>query len=190
MAMKQIIQENHLSADEARWFAVRTCFRDEKAAVKQLVKKGIECYLPIKKMTRRYGRRIRHVEMPLIHSFVFVKIIKTQYNEVLDTQYVTGFLKLGGNLLAIPETEIELMQRLLGENIDIAVVPIEERHWEKGDWVEVIFGPMLGYQGELVEVQGKRRLLVELSVLGHSMLVDVEAQYIKKVNTEGAPQYT
>ena len=185
MAMKQIIQENHLSTDEARWFAVRTCFRDEKAAVKQLVNKGIECYLPIKKVTRRYSRRIRHVEMPLIHNFVFVKITKNQYNEVLDTQYVQGFLKLGGNLLAIPDQQIELMQRLLGDNIDIAIVPAEDRYWEKGDLVEVTVGPMLGHRGELVDIHGKKRLVIELFTSGPSMLIEIEAQCLKRVDTEG-----
>lgn len=172
--------ENHLSDTEARWFAVRTRFKSEKVAFKQLTSYKINAYLPIKHLTRRYSRKIRHVELPLISSFVFVKITKKEYVKVLETEYVAGFLKFGQNLLSIPEEQIDLIRRLLGENIDVSA---HEEFLAKGDKVEVIAGPLLGLQGYLINVQGKERVMVELINSGYSLQIDIDSHLLKKIDT-------
>jgi transcription antitermination factor NusG len=170
--------ENHLSDQEARWFAVRTRFKDEKVAYKQLQINNIPVYLPIKKLTRRYGRKIRHIELPLINSFVFVKIFKNQYHLVLQTQYTTGFLKFGNNLLSIPESEIQLIKRLLNEDIDLEIVPVS---LEKGDIVEIVAGPLLGLRGRLIQLQGKGKMLIDLHNFGHALQITVDNQLLRKI---------
>ncbi len=170
--------ENHLSETEARWFAVRTRFKSEKVALKQLTGYKISAYLPIKQLTRRYSGKIRHIEMPLISSFVFVKIKKSEYVKVLETEYIAGFLKFGQNLLSIPESQIDLIRRLLGENIEVTA---HQDFLNKGDLVEVIAGPLLGLQGQLVNIQGKERVLVELINSGYSLQIDIENHLLRKL---------
>jgi transcription antitermination factor NusG len=177
--------ENHLSESEPKWFAVRTRFKSEKVALKQLQRMGVETYLPIRLMTRRYGRKIRKVELPLINSFVFVRIKKNEYASVLETEYVAGFLKFGNNLLSIPEVEIEMIRRLLGEDIEIEVV-IKEESYAKGDWVEVTKGPLLGMKGCLLNIQGKDKLLVELTNSGHSLHISIDTDLLRKINTNNS----
>lgn len=178
--MNKAVVENHLSDTEARWFAVRTRYKSEKLAHKQLTFYGIDTYLPIRHLVRRYTRKIREVELPLINSFVFVKIKKSEYIKVLQTEYVYGFLKFGQNLLSIPESEIDLIRRLLGENIE--VVAVEKDSMETGDLVEVVFGPLLGLKGRLINVQGKERVVVELTNSGYSLQIDIETHLLKKLN--------
>ena len=173
--------ENHLTEAEPRWFAVRTRFKSEKLAFKQLSLKGLSAYLPIRNMTRRYHKKIRHVELPLINSFVFVKIRKSEYVRVLETEYVAGFLKFGYNILAIPEQQIDLIKRLLGEKIDIVVEP---SGFQKGDWVEVTTGPLLGLRGQLVMIQGKERVLVELMNSGYTLQIAIDNYLLKKIKNE------
>jgi transcription antitermination factor NusG len=177
--------ENHLSESEPKWFAVRTRFKSEKVALKQLQRMGVETYLPIRQMTRRYGRKIRKVELPLINSFVFVRIKKNEYASVLETEYVAGFLKFGNNLLSIPEVEIEMIRRLLGEDIEIEVV-VKEESYAKGDWVEVTKGPLLGMKGCLLNIQGKDKLLVELTNSGHSLHISIDTDLLRKINTNNS----
>lgn len=171
--------ENHLSETEPRWFAVRTRFKSEKVALKQLLSYQINAYLPIKTLTRRYSKKIRHVEMPLINSFVFVKITKAQYIKVLETEYVAGFLKFGQNLLSIPEEQIDLIKRLLGENIEVTA---NEEHFQKGDMVEVIAGPLLGLRGYLLNIQGKERVMVELTNSGFTLQIDVDYHLLRRID--------
>jgi transcription antitermination factor NusG len=177
--------ENHLSESESKWFAVRTRFKSEKVALKQLQRMGVETYLPIRQMTRRYGRKIRKVELPLINSFVFVRIKKNEYASVLETEYVAGFLKFGNNLLSIPDVEIEMIRRLLGEDIEIEVV-VKEESYAKGDWVEVTKGPLLGMKGCLLNIQGKDKLLVELTNSGHSLHISIDTDLLRKINTNNS----
>jgi transcription antitermination factor NusG len=173
--------ENHLSESEPKWFAVRTRFKSEKVALKQLQRLGVETYLPIRQMTRRYGRKVRKVELPLINSFVFVKVKKNEYASVLETEYVAGFLKFGNNLLSIPDQEIAMIRRLLGEDVDLEVVAKEDIY-EKGDWVEVIKGPLLGMKGRLLNIQGKDKLLIDLSNSGHSFHITIDTDLLRKIN--------
>ncbi len=178
--IKPLDHESHLDELEPRWFAIRTRYKSEKLAYKQLVSRQIDAYLPIRHLIRRYGRKKREVDLPLINNFVFVKIVKKDYLTVLQTEYVNGFLKLGHNLLSIPEEQIELIRRLLGENIDLEVV--ENKGLEKGDWVEVTSGPLLGMRGKLVQVKGKEKVLVELINSGYSLEISIDNQLIKRVD--------
>lgn len=171
--------ENHLHDVEPRWFAVRTRFRDEKVALQQLTLNGIHAYLPIKKLARRYGRKVRYVQLPLINGFVFVKILKKDYHVVLQTQYAAGFLKFGNNLLSIPESEINLIKRLLNEEVEIDVTPTA---LIEGDWVEVVSGPLLGMQGQFVEEKGKGKVVVNLSYSGFSLHITVDPKLLTKIS--------
>jgi transcription antitermination factor NusG len=174
--------ENHISPDTARWFAVRTRFRDEKMALRMLTTYGVHTYLPIQTLTRRYGKKVRHVEMPLINSFVFVKICSHEYKTVLQSEYVTGFLKLGQNILAIPDEQIELMRRLLGEGVELTVEPTIA--YQKGDLVEVTAGSLLGLRGTLVNIQGKDKMLVDLINSGYTLQISIDKALLHKIIEE------
>jgi transcriptional antiterminator RfaH len=173
--------ENHLDAKEPRWFAIRTRFKSEKLAYKQLNSKQIEAYLPIRTMTRKYSRKLRQVEMPLINSFVFVRIVKAQYVPVLETEYVASFLKFGNNILSIPDQQIKMLRRLLGEEIDIEVT---EEVFHKGDWVEVSHGSLMGLRGRLVNIKGRERVLVEIMNSGFSIHMEIENSLLQKIKGE------
>ena len=170
--------ENHLDADEPRWFAVRTKFRSEKVALKQLEFNNVNAYLPIRNVIRKYGKKRRSTDLPLISSFVFVKITKSEYINVLKTEYVAGFLKFGNNLLSIPEHEIEMIRRLLGTDIEIE---IENTELQKGDWVEVAIGPLLGLRGQLIQQEGKERFLVALTNSGYSLDIKIDKSILRKI---------
>jgi transcription antitermination factor NusG len=172
--------ENHLSDTEERWFAIRTRFRDEKMALKMLTLQDIHAYLPMRKLARRYTRKIRYVELPLINSFLFVRILHKDYSTVLQTQYVTGFLKFGQNLLSIPDEEINWIKRLLNEDIEIEVTTTD---FSKGDLVEVNAGPLLGLKGRLVEMQGKDKILVDLSNSGHTIHITIDKKLLSKLSS-------
>jgi transcription antitermination factor NusG len=176
---KNKVGEIHVHETEPRWFAVRTRFRDEKVALKMLTSYNIDAYLPIKTVTRRYNKKVRHVELPLINSFVFVKICTHEYKKVLQTEYVSGFLKLGQNILSIPDEQIELMQRLLGEGVELTIEPTIG--YEKGDWVEVTAGPLLGMRGTLVTIKGKDTMLIELVNSEHSLQISIDKALLSKI---------
>ena len=132
--------ENHLDEHEARWFAVYTRPKGEKMAFRYLTQKRVTAYLPLQKLVRQYASKRKTVELPLITCYIFVKITSKEYVKVLETENVLNFVKFNKNLIAIPEDEIELMKRLLGEGWEVEATPLD---FVEGDEVEIIKGRLL-----------------------------------------------
>lgn len=169
--------ENHLDNVEPRWFAVYTKFKREKMVQKRLQEQGIQAYLPIQSLTRRYDRKVKVVEMPLISCYVFTRITKKHYVSVLNTADVLNFVKFSQNLIAIPDREIQLLQRIVGEGIDLEVAP---KGYQVGDEVEIVSGSLAGVRGILLEKANPRNFLVELKSIGYSLHIQVEPGLLKK----------
>lgn len=174
---------NHLHASEPRWFAVYTSVKREKLAHKLLSQKGIHCYLPLLKVTRRYTRKIRTLQLPLISCYLFVKIVRSEYVPVLETEHVLRYIRFSKNLISIPEEEINLIKRVVGEDLPLDVAPTA---WHEGDDVEVIAGNLTGLRGKLVALEGKKHFVVELQTLGYSLRMTIDPAHLHKLNKPAA----
>jgi transcriptional antiterminator RfaH len=175
--------ENHLDEQQAKWFALYTRYKGEKAAFRQLARKGVTAYLPLQKLTRRYTRKVKVVELPLISCYVFVKITARDYVKVLETEQVVDFVRFSKNLISIPEEEIELMKRILGENWEVVA---ETKSFKPGDEVEIAAGNLLGLRGCLVQEMDKHQMLVDLDRLGYTLRISVDKSLLQKVNRPAA----
>ncbi|MCG8327003.1 MAG: UpxY family transcription antiterminator [Chitinophagales bacterium] len=179
--MKQVAPlkaENHLHPTEARWFAIYTRYKREKTVAKALQQKGIHCYLPIQKLTRYYVRKVKHVDLPLINCYLFVKITKEDYIPVLETQDVVRFVNFSRNLVAIPEEEISILQRVVGE---LKGVSAEPSRFYPGAEVEIIGGQLTGLKGILLEQQNEKNFVVELNSLGYALLMHIDPGLLELV---------
>lgn len=161
-----------------RWFAVYTLHKREKLVLKRLQDKNITGYVPLLKYTRRYTRKVKHVELPLINGYVFVKITKKDYVHVLETPDVLHYVRFNRQLVAIPDAEIHILQRVTGEGIEVDTQPLD--HFQPGDEVEIIAGNLTGLRGKLLEQQHKN-FLIELTQLGLSLRIQVNARMLLKV---------
>ena len=170
--------ENHLNEATPLWFAVYTKYKREKIVDALLKEKGIQVYLPLQKLTRRWERKIKKVELPLFSCYIFVKITKQEYVKVLETANVVEFVHFSRNLVSIPEEEIDMVKRILGEGIEITAEPAT---WRKGDEVEIISGNLVGLKGKLIAQQGKQIFLVELEKLGYTLRLAIDQQLLRKI---------
>lgn len=161
---------------EKIWLAVKTKFKCEKYVVDQLTNKDIEAYVPLKEHVRRYGARIRKSQVPLINSYIFVHISRSDYVRVLDTLYVLYFIKIGDQLVRVKEEEINLMKKVSGEKVDTFEYLPEEL--SIGEEVRIISGELTGTVGKLVSFKNKNKLMVELESIGFQMLVEVPSESI------------
>jgi len=172
-------KSNHLHEAEPRWFAVHTRSRSEKYVCNLLIKKQINSYVPLQRLMKRYKKSTKMLEKPLINSYVFVKIVKGEYLAVLETENVAGFVKFNRNMLAIPETEIDLLRRFILEpGLEIEVV---EGTLSVGDPVEIRAGNLMGLRGRVMELKGKRRFLIELEHIGYSLLITIDGIFLDKL---------
>lgn len=170
---------NHLSPTEKKWFAIYTKYRGEKFVVDQLQKKQIEAYVPLLQRTKKYNRKIKTYEIPLINSYAFVCISKSEYVTVLETQHVIHFVKQRQNLISIPEKEMELMKRIVGEKFQVSLY---EQAFSKGKKVEVISGSLTGLNGTLIEVRGKNSVVVELEHIGYQLQLEIDVNLLRSLD--------
>ena len=170
---------NQLSDCDARWFAVYTKFKCEKFVVNHLAKKNIEAYLPLIRKTRRYQRKIKHYDLPLIHCYVFVRIKRTDYIRTLETEYVMKFLRQGNDLLAIPDEEIEKLKRVAGD-VEETLSP-ENSDYHAGEEVEVISGHLAGMKGKIIYKSGKKSFAVELETVGYHLRINIDLNLLRPV---------
>jgi transcription antitermination factor NusG len=170
--------ENHLHETEKRWFAVYTRYKSEKVVRQMLNLKSINNYLPLQKVVRRYTRKIKTHDIPLISCYIFVKITKDEYVPVLETENVVKFLRFSKNLLSIPEEEIEILKRVVGDGEGVEAEP---GIFHEGDEVEVIGGKLTGLRGRLVERHGKKQMVVELENVGYTLRMNIDASLLRRI---------
>lgn len=177
------IYTNHLHTTDGRWFAVYAQFKREKIVERQLRQKGVECYLPLQKVTRLYQRKRRTVELPLISGYIFVRITKDQYLPVLETEHVVRFVRFSKNLISIPEAEIDLIRRVVGEGFPLEV---EQTSMAEGDAVEIVAGNLTGLSGRLISREGKKQVAIELTNIGYSLRLTVDPSILIKTSRPAA----
>lgn len=171
--------EDHLEEQTPKWFAVYTRYKREKLIVKELERKGIRTYLPLQKVTRQWERKKKTVELPLINCYLFVHITKSDYIKVLETENVVKFVRFSKNLISIPDQEIEILKRIVGEGI---FMEVHEGHYVEGDEVEISSGNLTGLKGKLIAKESEHNFLIELSHVGYAFRMSVAPELLKKVN--------
>jgi transcription antitermination factor NusG len=170
---------NHLSTSEGRWFAVYTRYKSEKQVFDHLSRKGIECYLPLMNVVRRYTRKIKKYEIPLINCYVFVFISKNHYVPVLETENVIKFLHQGKDLLSIPVEEIDTLKRITGYISE--VTQRQEKTVAVGDEVEVMSGSLVGLKGKIIAQTNKKTFVVELVNIGYQFVIDIDIALLRTI---------
>lgn len=168
------------TAERHEWYAVITKFKCEKYVTASLQRKGMEAYVPLLRKTKRYTRKIKTYEIPMISCYAFVRITPSEKVSVLEVPYVHNFVRFDGKIVPVPEHEMQMMRRVVGEISDVIVEP---RYWKEGDKVEVIAGNLTGIQGTLIEQNGKHEFVIELETLGYQLRMVVDRSVLRRLAT-------
>lgn len=163
---------------EKNWYALYLITRHEKKVSERFTEAGIDHYLPLHKVLKKWSDRKKWVEEPVFKSYIFVFIGIAEYDKVLKTEGVVCFVKFGRKIEKVPESQIEAIQKILGSGEEIEV---DNHTYEPGDQVEVIHGPMAGLTGELIEKQGRKKLLLHVDIIGQNLQVSVKASQVRKI---------
>lgn len=173
---------DRLDDHEARWFALRTKNRHEKIAAKQLLRDGIEYYLPLQQVKRVYDRKVVLRELCLLPCYIFVHITRIHERKIQVNPHV-WFLKVGKNRLDIPAEDIEILRQIAGD-AELEFTPYEGDDWRTGDPVELIGGSFTGLKGYYMEQQNKKKFVVALEGFGNltgnseALVAVVDGKYV------------
>lgn len=165
-----------MTTDKKQWYAAYTNSRAEKKVLKELQQRGIEAYLPLQKILRQWSDRRKWVEEPLLRCYIFVKIAKPDYYNVLNTQGIVRYITFEGKAVPIPENQIDVLRKVVATEADVEVTSDK---FEPGDKVKVVSGPLRGLEGEMVDFRGSRRVMVRFEQLGQHILVSIPAGFLE-----------
>jgi transcription antitermination factor NusG len=152
------------------WYAAYTAPRHEKSVLKHLEARSVETFLPVYGSARVWNGRRALVELPLFPGYLFVRIAPEKRVNVLEVPGVLNIVSSRGQLIALPDGEIEALRVAL-------VTRKSEPHplLTRGKRVRIKVGPLRGLEGVIVRQTRKMRLVVSIDCIMQSFVVELEA---------------
>lgn len=161
------------------WHVVYVKSRAEKKAQNDLQVHGIETFLPLQRKLRQWSDRKKWVEVPLIAGYLFVKVCRKEYDQVLQSNNVVTYVRFEGKAAIVPDVQIDYLKLMLSQQE--TQVEVTREKLKPGQMVEVVAGPFIGLKGKLQKIKGKSKVAIELEQLGYSAMVEIEVQNILSI---------
>jgi transcriptional antiterminator RfaH len=163
---------------DPKWYAVYTNPRAEKQVRDRLLEAGVEVFLPLQKTYRIWSDRKKLVEVPLLSSYVFVKVIPKEFPKVYQAYGVVRFVTFEGQPASIPQKQIDNLRLLINSDAEIEV---SSEKFEMGDCVEVVRGALIGLTGELVTIGSHSRVVVRIDRLDQNLIVNIPMTFLRRL---------
>lgn len=160
----------------ADWLALYVRSRFEKKVSNTLTQEGIENYLPLQKTLRQWKDRKKWITVPLFNSYVFIRANPTTYYNCLKTDGAVKFVWFDGKPATIKDEEIELIKSICDSSYSYHSI---EFPIEIGQKVKIVRGAFSGYEGEIIQLNGKHKVLFRISNLPISMVVQIPKNYLQ-----------
>ena len=156
---------------EPGWYAIYTKSRHEKKVADDLARKGIEVFLPLRKILSQWKDRRKEVQIPLFSGYVFVQISANERLIVLQTPGVVHFVGRNENLAEpIPVDQIQSIQKLVDSGLRYDPYP----YLKEGMHVTIKRGPMKGVEGILIGKRKKHMLVLSVDLIQQSAALQVD----------------
>ncbi len=161
------------------WHVVYTMPNAEKKINLELQKRGVETFLPLVSKVVQWSDRKKKLETPLFPGYLFVKPFDMgQTREVVRVNGVIKFLTSEGKLDVVPDSEIDIIRRLL-----VGSPEVTARDFEVGQEVEITSGHFKGLMGRLIRKNGQHKLAIFISSIQQNVVIEVSATDVARRET-------
>jgi len=160
------------------WHVIRTKTKCEKFVRDRLRMMGIEAFVPLRKRTARYNRKVKVYELPLITCYTFVRLDKSRRNQVLALPYVQGMLRTDGRDCIVSDREIQWLQKISGTDLEVKT---ETLSMKQGDKVMLAYGQLAGIEGVILSQRSKHEVVVALESIGLQMVIQVDTSMLEPI---------
>ena len=164
-----------MNAVTVDWCALYVKSRHEFAVEHELIAKGIEVFLPAVKKIRQWKDRKKLLDCPLFSGYLFFRTSSQseEMSTVIRTPGVVCVISAAaGCPVAVPESEIIALKRIVGSGVQIDMYP----HLKEGVRVRVRKGLFQGVEGMIARKDGQTSLLVNIGILGRSVSVQLSPE--------------
>jgi transcription antitermination factor NusG len=157
------------------WYAVYTASNQEKRVEQHLQMKGVEVFLPLYSVTKRWkNRTTQKIELPLFTGYVFARIALTERVRVLEVPTVVSIVSNGRELLPLPESEIDTLRA------GLRLRQVDPYPYLKvGNRARIRSGALAGLEGVVLRKDGHLRVVVSVDSIMRSFAVHVYADELE-----------
>jgi len=167
-----------IKSESIRWYALYTKSRNEKKVHDRLAASGYECFLPLQKVVRQWSDRKKVVEVPLINSYVFVRMKLSQRFAVLQDPGAVCFINFERLPAPVADRDIDSLKCILDKGFEVEVVP---EALNPGEKVRVAAGELAGLEGELINHKGGEKVVVRIENIPFSLVVTVPLECVERL---------
>lgn len=134
-----------------QWYVLYTAPRAEKKVAERLSLAGVTNWLPLHRTPRVWSDRVKIVEVPLFHSYIFVHCHESVLHTLTKVYGVSRIVYYDGKPAIIRPKEIEAIKQFLEKAACYELC--------EGEEVEILRGAMKQVSGRVKSIKKKHLLL-------------------------------
>lgn len=150
------------------WFALRVRPKHEKTVAEYLSRLGLDSYVPLQKVRRRWSDRVKELNEPLFPGYIFSSFEYADRLRVLNAPSVQG--SVGG----VEDEEIEALRTLVASGKPLAHLPF----LRIGQSVLIERGPFAGIRGVVLRDESCWRVVVSVEALDRSIAIELDREVL------------
>lgn len=144
-----------------------------------LESKGYEWFLPLYRSKRRWSDRLKQVDVALFPGYVFCRFLASARLPILKTPSVIRIAGIGNVPTPVDENEIAAIRTVVSSGLGISPHPF----LQVGQRVRIEGGTLHGLEGLVTDSSRFDRLVISISVLQQSVVIEVDSAWVIPVDT-------
>ncbi len=169
-------QESVIDRFVGRWWVVHARPRTEKKVAARCEQMGIQCFLPLARVRRRYASRTKDVRLPLFPGYLFLCGGQDDRYRTLTTNRVVSVLEVRDQERI--RSDLRQIYRAVTGNVAVDLYPGIRR----GRRCRVRSGCLQGLEGVVLRRHGLCRVSVGVEILGQSAEVELDPSVLDPID--------
>ena len=168
-----------MNAIESSWFLAQTKPRQEKIALRNLVRQQFDCFLPMETVTSAKTGRFVSKQSPLFPGYIFCSFnpLDDRWPRINATLGMKRLIYSGNAPAKVPSDLIKEIRA----RCDPDGCLLNADDWKEGDRVKVTSGPFTDFPAEILQVEANQRVWVLLEIMGSLRRVEIEPSRIRAI---------
>ena len=161
------------------WFALQVRSRSEEVVASFLRGSGYEWFLPTYTCRKRWSDRIKKLDVPLFPGYLFCRFNPQYRLPILKTPGVISIVGVARVPKPIDETEITALRAIINSGGNRQPWPF----LQVGQRVRIEYGALCGLEGILLDLKGRNRVVVSVTLLRRSVAADIDSAWVTPIGS-------
>lgn len=168
--------------EERKWYVAYVRLFHERKTAEKLAAMGIESFVPVREEIHQWSQRKKKVMRVLIPQMIFIHATQKERMDALTLASISHYMVLRGEHTPAVIPDAQMKQFMFMVDYSEETIEMYNSPLEPGQAIKVIKGPLAGLEGELLEIEGKSKVLVRLDLLGCAG-VDMPVGYVETIKS-------